>query len=139
MSRDTPNSSTQNLFSKRLFSALSILAIGFLSSKKRAFPSHPIRSVPKPSNSNRLNMRSANLIYRDLQKFLETVDAEATARGEGPEDSSIDQDFRSGVHLGVGLNSLVLSLLPSRASTVMSLYLHSIPISSDNKLLLSLL
>lgn len=53
-------------------------------------------------------------IYRDLGKFLEQADAEATARGHGPEDTSIDAHFRSGVYLGVGASSLVMSLMPTR-------------------------
>ncbi|OBZ74848.1 Tetratricopeptide repeat protein 39B [Grifola frondosa] len=48
-----------------------------------------------------LNLRTTINIYRQLGKYLEIVDAEAQARGKGPEDSSIDAHFRSGVYLGV--------------------------------------
>lgn len=65
-----------------------------------------------------LSLRSAMGIYRHLATFVEDADAAAVARGEGPIDKSIDQDFRSGVLLGTGANSLVLSLLPSKVITV---------------------
>ena len=67
-------------------------------------------------------MRTTINIYRQLGKFLEAADAEAQARGEGPEDSSIDADFRSGVYLGVGMANLVLSLMPSRLLAIVELF-----------------
>ena len=67
-------------------------------------------------------MRTTINIYRQLGKFLEAADAEAQARGLGPEDTSIDADFRSGVYLGVGLSHLVLSLMPSRLLTIVELF-----------------
>lgn len=67
-------------------------------------------------------MRTAFNIYRQLGKYLEVVDAEAAARGEGPEDKSIDPHFRTGVYMGVGSSNLVLSLMPSRLVTIIELF-----------------
>ncbi|KAI0713075.1 hypothetical protein C8T65DRAFT_646041 [Cerioporus squamosus] len=69
-----------------------------------------------------LNMRTTINIYRQLGKYLEAMDAEAQAKGKGPEDASIDADFRSGVYLGVGLSNLILSLMPSRLLTIVELF-----------------
>ncbi|PIL26355.1 hypothetical protein GSI_12111 [Ganoderma sinense ZZ0214-1] len=69
-----------------------------------------------------LNMRTTINIYRQLGKYLEAVDAEAQAQGKGPEDMSVDADFRSGVYLGVGLSNLVLSLMPARLLTIVELF-----------------
>lgn len=63
-------------------------------------------------------MRNAYFIYRTLAKFVESADE---ANG-GKEDSSIDQDFRSGVFLGNGLISLILSLLPATVLKMMSIF-----------------
>ncbi|GAA6002647.1 hypothetical protein JCM10207_007609 [Rhodosporidiobolus poonsookiae] len=67
-----------------------------------------------------LNMRSAYATYRTLDKYVEGVDAAYT--GPGYEDPSIDQDFRSGVCVGNGMISLILSLLPSAVIKVMDLF-----------------
>ena len=67
-------------------------------------------------------MRTTINMYRQLGKFLEAVDVEAQARGEGPEDKSVDADFRSGVYLGMGMSNLVLSLMPSRLLTIVELF-----------------
>ncbi|KZO92430.1 hypothetical protein CALVIDRAFT_546961 [Calocera viscosa TUFC12733] len=69
-----------------------------------------------------LHMRSALNIYKHLDQFIQQMDKEALARGDGPEDEDIDQDFRSGVLLGMGINSLVLSLLPSKVITIVELF-----------------
>ncbi|KAH7920441.1 hypothetical protein BV22DRAFT_804226 [Leucogyrophana mollusca] len=69
-----------------------------------------------------LNMRTTMNIYRQLGKYLETVDAEAEERGEGPEDKSIDIDFRSGVYLGVGMSNLILSLMPGKLLALVELF-----------------
>ncbi|KAI1787088.1 hypothetical protein LXA43DRAFT_1184699 [Ganoderma leucocontextum] len=69
-----------------------------------------------------LNMRTTINIYRQLGKYLEAVDAEAEAQGKGPEDTSVDADFRSGVYLGVGLSNLVLSMMPTRLLTIVELF-----------------
>jgi hypothetical protein len=61
-------------------------------------------------------------VYRQLGKFLDQMDAEARARGEGPEDKSIDEHFRSGVYLGVGLSHIILSLMPARLATLVELF-----------------
>ena len=67
-------------------------------------------------------MRTAFNIYRQLWKYLEHVDAEATARGRGPEDKSIDPHFRSGVYLGVGSANIMLSMMPSRLLSLIELF-----------------
>ncbi|KII83697.1 hypothetical protein PLICRDRAFT_180049 [Plicaturopsis crispa FD-325 SS-3] len=69
-----------------------------------------------------LNMRTTINIYRQLYKFIEHSDEEATARGEGQEDVSIDAHFRSGVYLGIGLSNLILSLIPSKILTIMEIF-----------------
>lgn len=67
-------------------------------------------------------MRTTFNIYRLLGKYLEVVDAEADARGEGPVDKSIDPHFRSGVYLGTGMSNLVLSLMPTRLLAIVELF-----------------
>lgn len=67
-------------------------------------------------------MRTAFNIYRTLGKFLEEVDAAAHVQGKGPEDKSIDANFRSGVYLGVGLSNLILSMMPSRLLSLIELF-----------------
>ncbi|KAG8909024.1 hypothetical protein FRB99_000127 [Tulasnella sp. 403] len=69
-----------------------------------------------------INIRSATNVYRTLAEFIRAADAEAVARGEGPEDKSIDPDFRSGVALGIGINSLCLTLLPDNVSSIVALF-----------------
>ena len=59
--------------------------------------------------------------YLSLGKYLDTVDAEARARGE-PEDTSIDKDFRSGVELGVGASNLILSFMPNKLLSVATIF-----------------
>ncbi|KAH9976889.1 hypothetical protein BGW80DRAFT_1436138 [Lactifluus volemus] len=61
-------------------------------------------------------------IFRQLGKYIDQMDAEAQARGEGPEDKSIDVHFRSGVYLGVGMSHIVLSLMPTRLATLVELF-----------------
>ncbi|GAA5877339.1 hypothetical protein JCM16303_006247 [Sporobolomyces ruberrimus] len=67
-----------------------------------------------------LNMRNAYAIYRTLANYVEAADA--SYFGEGTEDPSIDEDFRSGVRLGNGMISLILSLLPSTVLKIMSVF-----------------
>jgi hypothetical protein len=67
-------------------------------------------------------MRTIIGIYRQLGKYIDAMDAEAVARGEGPQDKSIDEDFRSGVNLGNGAAHLILSLMPSRILTIVELF-----------------
>jgi Protein of unknown function (DUF3808) len=67
-------------------------------------------------------MRTTISIYRQLGKYIELADAEAEARGDGPEDKSIDAHFRSGVYLGVGLSNLILSMMPSKLLTIVELF-----------------
>lgn len=69
-----------------------------------------------------LNLQTTVGTYRRLLKFLVIADEEAEARGEGPEDKSIDQHFRSGVLLGNGCCHIVLSLLPSRVLSIVELF-----------------
>ena len=71
---------------------------------------------------HRLNMRSTMQVYRQLGKYLEQADAEAQARGEGPEDKSVDVHFRSGVYLGVGMSHVMLSLMPTRLASLVELF-----------------
>ena len=58
-----------------------------------------------------LNMRTAHSIYRSLDAFLVQADRSGF-------DQSIDNDFRSGVVLGTGMSSLMLSLLPGKVLRV---------------------
>ncbi|KEI39752.1 uncharacterized protein L969DRAFT_87758 [Mixia osmundae IAM 14324] len=67
-----------------------------------------------------LNMRSAYSVYRTLAEYIEQCDA--AQPGRGAEDPALDQDFRSGVYLGNGLISLVLSLLPSTVLAIMEVF-----------------
>ncbi|TRM59257.1 hypothetical protein BD626DRAFT_409302 [Schizophyllum amplum] len=62
-----------------------------------------------------LNMRTIMNTYRQLGKFVETMDEE----GKGNE---IDAHFRSGVYLGVGASNLILSLMPARLLTIVELF-----------------
>ncbi|KAJ6511716.1 hypothetical protein DFH09DRAFT_1251567 [Mycena vulgaris] len=71
-----------------------------------------------------LNMRTVITIYRTLYKYICAVDAEYAASlstkplapgAPPPESPAIDAHFRSGVYLGAGMSTLILSLLPPRA------------------------
>ena len=62
------------------------------------------------SYSYSLNLRATFTTYRLLYKYLTTMDEEARARGEGPEDTSLDADFRSGVYLGGVYLPVLLSI-----------------------------
>jgi hypothetical protein len=55
-------------------------------------------------------MRAAYGIYRTLQLYLETAN-----------DPTLDEHFKSGVQLGSGLSSLMLSLLPGKVMKVAEL------------------
>jgi tetratricopeptide (TPR) repeat protein len=68
-----------------------------------------------------LGLRSAYFTMRELLEFVEYCDGEAEeAQIAGRRANfTVDQDFRSGVYLGNGLCSLVLSLLPKQALKVM--------------------
>lgn len=70
-----------------------------------------------------LNLRSAYAIYKTLSKFL----------AESANDKTIDRDFTSGVQLGSGLISLVLSLLPNKILRLIEV----IGYSGDRKFALS--
>ncbi|KAJ9096328.1 hypothetical protein QFC21_005148 [Naganishia friedmannii] len=59
-----------------------------------------------------LNMRTAYGIYRGLQIYLENF----------ANDTELDEHFKSGVQLGTGLSSLMLSLLPSKVMKVAELF-----------------
>lgn len=80
-------------------------------------------------------MRSTITIYRQLGHFLDAVDAEATAKGLGMIDTSIDEHFRSGVYLGVGMCNIILSLMPGKLATLVELFGYK----GDRKLGLELL
>ncbi|WVQ78032.1 hypothetical protein IAT38_000113 [Cryptococcus sp. DSM 104549] len=62
-----------------------------------------------------LNMRTAHGIYRTLQLFLEDADKHGY-------DDDIDMDFRSGVLLGTGTSSLMLSLLPGKVLKIAEVF-----------------
>jgi len=61
------------------------------------------------------NMRTAHGIYRVLQQYLEEADKNGY-------DDDIDMDFRSGVLLGTGTSSLMLSLLPARVLKIAEVF-----------------
>lgn len=73
-------------------------------------------------NLHRLNMRTLINIYRQLYRYIEVMDAEAVERGEGPIDKSIDAHFRSGAYLGMGMSTLILSLLPGKLLTIVEIF-----------------
>lgn len=62
-----------------------------------------------------LNMRSAHGIYRTLQMYLDEADKNGF-------DEDIDMDFRSGVLLGTGTSSLMLSLLPGKVLKIAEVF-----------------
>lgn len=68
-----------------------------------------------------LGLRTAYLTMRELLEFVEFCDGEAEeAQISGRRAKhTVDQDFRSGVYVGNGLCSLVLSLLPKSASKLL--------------------
>ncbi|KAG2128052.1 uncharacterized protein EDB93DRAFT_1243607 [Suillus bovinus] len=57
-----------------------------------------------------LNMRTTISIYRQLGKWIETVDA------------AYDPHFRSGVYLGLGMSHLVLSMMPGKLLALVELF-----------------
>ncbi|PBK76181.1 hypothetical protein ARMSODRAFT_950584 [Armillaria solidipes] len=65
-----------------------------------------------------LNMRTTFNTYRSLYKYITTMDA-ASPTGY---DDSIDVHFRSGVYLGTGMSSLVITLMPAKVLTVVELF-----------------
>lgn len=67
-------------------------------------------------------MRTTIQVYRTLHKYINTMDAESVARGGPAEDPSIDAHFRSGVYLGAGMSSLILSLLPTKLLTIVEMF-----------------
>ncbi|THU87099.1 hypothetical protein K435DRAFT_782606 [Dendrothele bispora CBS 962.96] len=69
-----------------------------------------------------LNMRTTISVYRNLLKYVNTMDAESLANGGPPEDPSIDPHFRSGVYLGAGMATLILSLLPQKLLVIVELF-----------------
>jgi len=107
-------------------------------------------------NRSRLNMRTTISIYRQLGKWIESVDAAyATAHPEllvhtsahssvstssatpnhtpTPQatsdsspaylpDPSIDDHFRAGVYLGLGMSHIVLSLMPGKLLALVELF-----------------
>lgn len=69
-----------------------------------------------------LSFRTMINKYLELGQFLERMDADATERGEGPIDTLIDNDFRSGVELGVGASNLILSFMPDKLLAVVEIF-----------------
>ncbi|KAF5358693.1 hypothetical protein D9758_007656 [Tetrapyrgos nigripes] len=68
------------------------------------------------------NMRNTISIYGTLLKYIRVMDAESLANDGPSEHPSIDIHFRSGVYLGNGVVSLVLSLMPSRLQSVVEIF-----------------
>ncbi len=60
-------------------------------------------------------MRAAHGIYQQLSAYLLEAQADGT-------DSDLDEHFKSGVELGTGLSSLMLSLLPGKVLRVAELF-----------------
>lgn len=60
-----------------------------------------------------LSLRSAYSTYRSLGRYVQAAEAAGHA---------VDRDFQSGVQLGLGAVSIVLSLLPAKAISVMSYF-----------------
>ncbi|GJJ13980.1 hypothetical protein Clacol_008237 [Clathrus columnatus] len=69
-----------------------------------------------------LNMRTCVQIYRLLDRYITIMDAESVEAGTGLQHPGIDQDFRSGVLLGMGVTDILLSLLPSRIGAIMEVF-----------------
>ncbi|KAJ4474283.1 hypothetical protein J3R30DRAFT_3778229 [Lentinula aciculospora] len=69
-----------------------------------------------------LNMRTTIQVYRTLHRYINTMDAESVANGGPTEDPSVDVHFRSGVYLGAGMSSLILSLLPTKLLTIIEMF-----------------
>ncbi|KAJ7747850.1 hypothetical protein B0H16DRAFT_1554834 [Mycena metata] len=87
-----------------------------------------------------LNMRTIITVYRTLYKYVLAVDAEyaaelaaadsksGTTNANGSvkppysESPKIDAHFRSGVYLGAGMSTLILSLLPARLLNIIELF-----------------
>jgi len=67
-------------------------------------------------------MRTTVAIYRQLGQYLDAMDAEAAAKGLGTIDTSIDEHFRSGVYLGVGMCNIILSLIPGKLATLVEMF-----------------
>ncbi|PWN52006.1 hypothetical protein IE53DRAFT_385620 [Violaceomyces palustris] len=68
------------------------------------------------------SLRSAYFQLRELLKFAEQCDAEteeAQISGKRSTMPVVDQDFRSGIYLGNGICSLVLSMLPHKMLKMM--------------------
>ncbi|KAG9126382.1 hypothetical protein FRC07_003657 [Ceratobasidium sp. 392] len=61
-----------------------------------------------------LNIRSVVAIYRTLYNFLEDYDEAKISNKPNPTSIVIDNEFRSGVYLGMGMSLLVFSMIPSR-------------------------
>ncbi|KAE8250525.1 hypothetical protein A4X13_0g4653 [Tilletia indica] len=69
---------------------------------------------------NAFDLRNGYFLHREMLKFVEWLDAEqeqatvlASTKSNNRPLRVIDQDFRSGVYLGNGLSTLVLSFLPN--------------------------
>lgn len=67
-------------------------------------------------------MRTTIAIYRSLYRFIQTSDTAWASSHPGEEDPSLDAHFRSGVYLGYGLSTLILSLLPGKLQSIVELF-----------------
>ncbi|KAK7453411.1 hypothetical protein VKT23_011676 [Stygiomarasmius scandens] len=69
-----------------------------------------------------LHMRTTISVYRNLLKYINAMDEESLASGGPPEHPAVDVHFRSGVYLGCGVATLILSLLPTKLLTIIELF-----------------
>lgn len=67
-------------------------------------------------------MRTTIAIYRSLYRFIQISDTAWAASHAGEEDPSLDPHFRSGVYLGYGISTLILSLLPGKLQSIVELF-----------------
>jgi hypothetical protein len=84
-------------------------------------------------------MRTIISVYRTLYKYVCAMDAEYAAElaaststsgttpngapsSHPPESPKVDKHFRSGVYLGAGMSTLILSLLPARLLNIIELF-----------------
>jgi len=67
-------------------------------------------------------MRTTISVYRNLLKYINAMDEESLASGGPPEHPAVDVHFRSGVYLGCGVATLILSLLPTKLLTIIELF-----------------
>ena len=68
-------------------------------------------------------MRTTIAIYRSLYSFIQSSDAAwSHSHPNESEDPSLDAHFRTGVYLGYGVSTLILSLLPGKLVSLVELF-----------------